>query len=95
LSLQLGEYPTEWKKANIIPIYQKENRQHKNNYRPVALLSSISKIQEKIVFKNLYDFLINVDILNKFQSGFRPGDGIGDRTGDRDLVIVLLINSHI
>ena len=75
LSLQLGEYPTEWKKANIIPIYKKENRQHKNNYRPIALLPSISKIQEKIVFKNLYDFLINVGFLNKFQSGFRPGDG--------------------
>ncbi len=27
LSLQLGEFPTEWKKANVIPIYKKENRQ--------------------------------------------------------------------
>ncbi len=60
LSLQLGEFPTEWKKANVIPIYKKKNCQHKSNYRPILLLSSISKIQEKIVFKNLYDFLISV-----------------------------------
>ena len=49
--------------------------QHKSNYHPISLLSSISKIREKIVFKNLYDFLISVGFLNKFQSGFRPGDG--------------------
>ena len=60
-----GEYPSEWKKANVSPIYKKEDRQCKVNYRPISLLPSLSKITEK--------FLIYIGFLNRFQSGFRPG----------------------
>ena len=49
-------------------------RQLKNNYRPVSLLPSLSKICEKIVFARLYDFLLDIGFLYKYQSGFRPGD---------------------
>ena len=60
--------------SNVIPIYKKENRHCKNNYRPVSLLSCLSKLCEKIVFFRLYDFLADMGYLYKFQSGFRPGD---------------------
>ena len=43
-----------------------------SNYRPVALLSCLGKLQERIVFKNLYIFLINNNLLYKYQSGFLP-----------------------
>ena len=42
------------------------------NYRPVALLSCLGKLQERIVFKNLYNFLIDNNLLYKYQSGFLP-----------------------
>lgn len=58
LSLQDGKYPTEWKKANISPIFIKDNCQLKNNYRPISLLPSISKIPEKLVFTKLCEFLL-------------------------------------
>ena len=69
-----GKFPDAWKLANITPIFKKDDRQSKVNYRPVSLLDSLSKITEKIVFTRLYTFLLEVEYLNPLQSGFRPGD---------------------
>ena len=44
-----------------------------SNYRPVSLLSNIGKIQERIVFKHMYNHLVSNNLLFKYQSGFRPG----------------------
>ena len=74
LSLLSGSYPDQWKLANVIPIFKKDDRQSKLNYRPVSLLDSLSEIAEKIVFVRLYDFLLEVYFLNPLQPGFRPGD---------------------
>jgi hypothetical protein len=63
-----------WKFANVIPIFKKNDRQDKLNYRPVSLLTCLSKICEKIVFIRLYNFLLEIKFLTPFQSGFRPGD---------------------
>ena len=46
----------------------------KTNYRPASLLPSPSKICEKIVFMQLYNFLLDIGFLYRYQSGFRPGD---------------------
>ena len=43
-----------------------------SNYRPVALLSCTGKLQERIVFKNMYNFLFDNNLLYKYQSGFLP-----------------------
>ena len=58
---------------NVIPIFKKDNRQSKENYHPVSLLSSLLKVCKKIVFIRLYNFLLEIHFLN-FQSGFRLGD---------------------
>ena len=41
---------------------------------PVSLLAGFSKICERVVFFYLYNFLMEIGFLYKFQSGFRPGD---------------------
>jgi hypothetical protein len=46
----------------------------KTNYRPVSLLVSLSKVCEKVVFLDVYNFLNNTGFFYRFQSGFRPGD---------------------
>ena len=55
LSFDLGKFPFQWKLANVIPLFKKDDRQWKNNYRPlVSLLPSLSKI----CVKDLHDFTI-------------------------------------
>ena len=67
-------FPDSWKYANIQPIFKKENRKIKSNYRPISLLLICGKILEKIVFDQLYAFLNANNLLSRNQSGFRPGD---------------------
>ena len=67
-------YPSMWKRANIIPIHKKGDRQCKRNYRPVSLLPIFGKIFEKLVFDVIYSHLTENDLLTPQQSGFRPGD---------------------
>ena len=72
--LKTGIFPSQWKKANVTPVHKKEDKQLVENYRPISLLPILSKIFERIVFKNLYNHLISNDLISKNQSGFRPGD---------------------
>ena len=72
LSLQQGIFPNELKIARIIPLYKSGNKKSANNYRPISLLPSFSKIFEKIMANRLTTFLTNHNILYKYQFGFRP-----------------------
>ena len=67
-----GIFPDIWKIANVIPIFKKGDKSQPSNYRPVALLSCIGKLQERIVYKNMYNFLLDNNLLYKYQFGFLP-----------------------
>lgn len=67
-------FPTKWKKANVLPVFKKDNKQQLNNYRPISLLPIFSKIFEKIIFKNLYSYLMSNNLISTNQSGFIKGD---------------------
>lgn len=70
-SLSEGRVPEMWKIAKIVPIYKSKSKDTFSNYRPISLLPSISKILEKVVHKQTYNFLMKNDIMNKNQYGFR------------------------
>ena len=72
--VKTGIYPSQWKKANVTPVHKKNDKQLVDNYRPISLLPILSKIFERIIFKNLYNHLISNHLISKNQSGFRPGD---------------------
>ena len=73
-SLQEGIFPDKWKQGNLVPIFKKGEKSIPSNYRPVSLLSNLGKIQERIIFKHLYNHLYSNNLLYKYyQSGFRPG----------------------
>ena len=69
-----GEFPKLWKLAHVVPVHKKESTQDPLNYRPVSLLTCISKIFEKLVFNHVYQYLDHFHLLSPKQSGFRPGD---------------------
>ena len=63
----------QFKIAKVIPIFKAGDKSQMDNYRPISLLSSFSKIMEKIVAARLIEFLDNNDILSRWQFGFRSG----------------------
>ena len=74
LSLRTGVFPQRWKKARIQPIYkQKGDRSSASNYRPIALLCSVSKVFERLVKGHLLNFCICEEIIPEQQFGFLPG----------------------
>ena len=70
-SLQQGHIPTEWKKANVIPIFKKGNCSTPSNYRPVSLTSICCKQLEHIIYSHVFSHLDNHNILCDEQHGFR------------------------
>ena len=53
-SLESGVFPTQWKLSNVVPVYKKGDKQIKNNFRPISLLSCTSKVLEKVAYTKLY-----------------------------------------
>ena len=45
--LKAGYFPTTWKKANVVPVYKKGNKQVLSNYRPVSLLLFVANFLKK------------------------------------------------
>jgi hypothetical protein len=74
LSLQTSTVPSIWKLANVLPLFKKGDKCDTNNYRPVSLLSCVSKILERVVFKHLYNYVKENGLLSPHQSGFQTGD---------------------
>ena len=73
-SIKSSCYSDIWKRSNIIPVHKKNDKQLVNNYRPISLLPIFGKIFEKIIFNKIYNFLLEENLLNSNQSGFRPSD---------------------
>ena len=71
LTLLEGVFPSELKVANVLPLYKADDDMLFNNYRPVSLLSVLSKVFERIVYNRLISILENNKILFKNQFGFR------------------------
>ena len=72
LCIKTGVYIDDWKKAWVVPIFKSEDRKKCENYRPISISPIISKIFERSVFNQLYEFLNANNLLSKHQFGFRP-----------------------
>ena len=72
--MQSGVIPSEWKMANVVPVYKKNDKQNIKNYRPVSLLPIFGKIFERIIYNEMYPFFIQNELISPNQSGFKQGD---------------------
>ena len=57
------------KHADSVPVYKKNNKCEKENYRPASFQSNLSKIYEKLMYNQIYDYFDN--ILFPSQCGFQ------------------------
>ena len=66
-----GKFSNDLKHADIVPIYKKNKKWEKEDYRTVSILSNLSKIYEKLMYNQLYEYFNN--ILFPSECGFRKG----------------------
>ena len=71
LPFTTGVFLSELKTAKVVPVFKKISKLDYNNYCPISLLSTIEKILEKLMYKRLYTFLNNNNIIYNLQFGFR------------------------
>ena len=70
-SLSTGVFPDKLKIAKVIPLYKKYDPHLVDNFRPISFLPAISKMFEKIVFNQMYDYFDRNKLLYTSQYGFR------------------------
>lgn len=73
-----GTFPNILKIGEIRPLFKQGSKTDINNYRPISLLSSVSKIFEKIIKFRMSSFLDKHNILSDQQFGFRAGKSTED-----------------
>jgi hypothetical protein len=72
-SLRSGVFPSQWKDAHVIPLHKGGSASAPENYRPISLLSSLSKVFEKIIAKYLTSLLSKKKFIHSSQHGFVKG----------------------
>ena len=87
-SLGSGIFPNKLKIAKVIPIFKKDDAHLLNNYRPISLLPTISKVFEKVVQEHLTEFLNVNKLLYNSQYGFRKAHST--ETATLELIDTLL-----
>ena len=70
-TINKNEFPSFLKLADVIPVFKKGSKNSKHNYRPISILKNISKVYERVMFKQIGDFMEKYFL--KFQCGFRKG----------------------
>lgn len=73
LCLENGSFPKDLKKSQIRPIHKGGARDRVENFRPISILPSLSKILEKIINNRLVNYLEDKHLLSDNQFGFRRG----------------------
>ena len=72
-SLRTCKFPSDWKLARVMPSFKKDDKSSPSNYRPISLLSWVGKVMERVVYKYIYNYIIEHSLLYSYQSGFLPG----------------------
>ena len=77
-----GVFPTDMKKANVIPLHKGQMQDNKNDCRPILLLLTLSKLLEKLIYKHTYSFLDSNGLLFKSRFGFRSNHSCEHAVGE-------------
>ena len=70
-SLFSSSFPPVLKRADVLPVHKKKSKTDIENYRPISILPTLSKIYERCMYDQMYNYFN--DIFSKYQCGFREG----------------------
>ena len=70
-SMSTGKFPDLMKLAKVVPLYKGKARDIEMNYRPISLLTTMSKVMEKVIYTRVYTFLTKTGQICETQYGFR------------------------
>lgn len=72
-ALETGYFPQQWKRSLINPIPKNNNPLDFCDLRPITIIPTLSKVLEKIIQVQIYDYVTVNNIISPLQSGFRKG----------------------
>ena len=72
MSIDSNCFPYDWKTARVIPLFKKGQWSVLDNYRPISILLVVSKIMERFLYNQIYDYFTRKQLLSKHQFCFRP-----------------------
>ena len=78
LCYSCGVFPNQWKTASVTPVHKRHSRADPSKYRPISLLSVVSKVMEAAVQKQLQNYLLRNHLFSSRQFGFRPDHSTAD-----------------
>ena len=68
--LKEGKFPSDWKKAHVVPVHKKGDEQYLRSHRRISLLPICSKIFERLIYNELFTFFTDNKLISPNQSGF-------------------------
>lgn len=72
-SIKTGEFPQTWKRSNVAPVPKSSNKSSPTHYRPISLLSILSKLLERHIYYLVASHLDEFHPISQSQWGFQSG----------------------
>ena len=73
ISLNEGKIPDDWKRANVVPSHKSGDIGSIKNYRPISLRSVVGKLLERVVTRNVVEYMQTSGLIALQQHGFMSG----------------------
>ena len=70
-SIESSTFPVSWKIARVTPVYKESEKSERSNYRPISVLPDLSRLFEKLIYDQLYQYLEGGGLMTSDQPGFR------------------------
>ena len=64
LSIMTSSFPDELKLLKVVAVHNASDKEDPNNYRPIAVLPTVARVFEKLIFRELYNYFTENNLLD-------------------------------